>query len=228
MTVLNRNSITKALIVAGLISWAGFANAGDFIVRAGLTTVAPQVDSSNVTVDGVGNVGMGVDVDNNTQLGLNFVYRYNANWALEVLAATPFKHDITLEHTTDNELGLGDGTLAETKHLPPTVSALYYFNTSSEFQPYVGLGVNYTVFFDEEFKDARQQQTFSDLKLDNSWGLSAQVGFDYALNDKWLVNASARYIDINTEANFTVLDLPAKVSADIDPWVYSITLGYRF
>ena len=228
MTVLKRKLIKTALMTAGLVSSAGFAHAGDFIVRAGLTTVAPQAESSNVTVDGVGNVGMGVDVDNNTQLGLNLVYKYNANWAVEVLAATPFKHEISLEHTNDNELGLGDGALAETKHLPPTISALYYFNGSEAFQPYVGLGLNFTVFFDEEFKDARQQQTFNELKLENSWGVSAQVGADYILSDKWLINTSVRYIDINTEATFSVLDLPAKVEADIDPWVYSISLGYQF
>jgi outer membrane protein len=65
--------------------------------------------------------------------------------------------------------------------------------------------------------------------LDNSFGLAAQVGADYMLNDKWFVNGSARWIDIDTEASFNLNGAEGSVdSIEIDPWVYSVTLGYRF
>ncbi len=188
---MKKSTLAKMVLAALISAPSAFAyEAGDILVRAGLTTVAPNDDSSNVNVDALGgNVGMGVEVDSNTQIGLNLVYMLNSNWGVEVLAATPFTHDVTLIDTADNGLGLGDGKLAEVTHLPPTVSAVYFFDTQSAFTPYVGVGVNYTIFFDEEFTNAREDQTFQDLSLDSSFGLSAQLGFDYQIDDKWLINA---------------------------------------
>ena len=226
-----KKSALATLVLAALVSApSAFAyEAGDIIVRAGLTSVSPNDDSSNVNVDALGgNVGMGVEVDSNTQLGLNLVYMLDANWGLEVLAATPFTHDVTLIDTADNGLGLGDGKLAEVTHLPPTVSAVYFFDTNSAFTPYVGVGVNYTIFFDEEFTGAREEQTFTDLELDNSFGLAAQVGFDFQVDDNWSINASARYIKIDTTAEFTVADVKGSVDVDIDPYVFTISAGYKF
>ena len=57
------------------------------------------------------------------------------NWAVELLAAYPFEHDIYL--VDGPEVG-------STKHLPPTVSLQYHFMPDSTFQPYLGAGVNYT------------------------------------------------------------------------------------
>lgn len=209
-----------SVITLALTAVPAFAyDPGDMILRAGLTKVAPDESSSNVFI-GSTDVGVGVNVDNNTQLGLNFAYFINANWAIEVLAATPFDHDIGLNTV---------GALGSTKHLPPTVSANYHFmDANSPFQPYIGVGVNYTVFFDEEFTSANVDAGFADLSLDNSFGLSYQVGIDYMLNEKWFVNASARFIDIDTEATFTNNGTAGRVDVDIDPYVYSLTIGYKF
>lgn len=224
-----KKTTLAALILAAMASPAMAYEAGDIIVRAGLTSVVPNDDSSNVNVDALGgNVGMGVEVDSDTQLGLNLVYMFDSNWGIELLAATPFTHDVTLIDTDDNSLGLGDGKLGEVTHLPPTISAVYFFDTDSAVTPYVGLGLNYTIFFDEEFTNAREDQTFSDLDLDNSFGLAAQVGVDYHLDEKWLVNASIRFIDIDTTADFTVAGVAGSVDVDIDPWVYTLSVGYVF
>ena len=210
-------AISTALLSA--ISPALAFEQGDWVVRAGMTNVAPDDSSSNVNVGGV-DLGVGVNVDDNTQLGLNFVYFYSQQLAIEVLAATPFSHDIGLNTV---------GALGNTKHLPPTLSANYYFaDPSAKFQPYVGAGVNYTIFFDEEFTSANTSAGFSDLDLDSSLGLAAQVGFDYMLDDKWLVNASVRWIDIDTEASFDLNGSAGSVDVSIDPFIYSITAGYRF
>ena len=210
-------AISTALLSA--ISPALAFEQGDWVVRAGMTNVAPDDSSSNVNVGGV-DLGVGVNVDGNTQLGLNFVYFYSQQLAIEVLAATPFSHDIGLNTV---------GALGNTKHLPPTLSANYYFaDPSAKFQPYVGAGVNYTIFFDEEFTSANTSAGFSDLDLDSSLGLAAQVGFDYMLDDKWLVNASVRWIDIDTEASFDLNGSAGSVDVSIDPFIYSITAGYRF
>lgn len=222
------NVALLSAVVAQCIAVPAFSfDQGDFVLRAGLTSVQPKDDSDNVMVPDLGgDTGMQVEVGSNTQLGLNALYFYSSAWAVELLAATPFKHDIELKNSA---LGLGDGDLAEVTHLPPTVSVLFYpAKESSTFQPYVGVGLNYTVFFDEEFTSARKDQGFSNLSLDSSVGLAIQFGADIALNENWLINASARYIDISTTAEFDVGTSKGSVDVDINPMVYSLTAGYKF
>lgn len=212
-----------AIALAGILfcsSGAALAyEKGDWIVRGGITLVAPDDSSNNVNVGG-SDLGIGVNVDSNAQLGLNILYFYSPQVAVELLAATPFSHDIGLNTV---------GALGSTKHLPPTLSVNYYFaDPSAKFQPYVGAGLNYTIFFDEDFTAANSEAGFSDLELDDSVGLAAQVGFDYIIDDKWSINTSIRWIDIDTEASFDLNGTAGNVDVEIDPLVYSVMFGYRF
>lgn len=210
-----------------ICSFAQANQAGDIILRGGATSVTPDSGKSAILLAGNDST-MSLTVDDNTQLGLNFVYFYDTNWAIELLAATPFTHVVTIEDP-NGVLGVDGAKLAEVTQLPPTLSALYYFNSALAIKPYVGLGINYTHFFKEEFESAPTSLGLSNLKLDGSFGLALQVGADYHFNEKWQLNASIRYIDISTDANFNVAgDSIGKVSIDIDPMVYSIMLGYKF
>ena len=221
------------LVLTLLVSFSGSAlayEAGDWVARVGLANVEPDASSSNIFVGG-GDLGFGVDVEDDTQLGLNLAYFITDKWNVELLASTPFDHDIVVN---DNPLGLSE--LSTATQLPPTVTFNYFLaSASSSFQPYIGVGVNLTVFFDEEFTDANEALGFSDLDLDESFGVAAQIGFDYFLSDKWLLNVSVRYIDISTDATFTlnnaalgVDNAPGEVSVDIDPIVTTLSVGYRF
>jgi outer membrane protein len=223
---MKKSSLTLFAVTS--LTTSQFATAfeqGDLILRAGFATVSPDDSSSNIVVGG--DLGVNVAVDNNTQLGLNIAYFLTNNINVELLAATPFVHDVNFG--VSDPLSTGD-QLGEVTHLPPTITVNYYFNdASSQFQPYVGAGLNYTIFFDEEFTSANDAAGLKDLSLDNSFGLAAQVGADYLLNDEWFINGSIRWIDINTEASFNLNGVEGSVdSIEIDPWVYSVTLGYRF
>ena len=91
------------------------------------------------------------------------------------------------------------------------------------------IGKNYTFIYDEQFTGANEEAGLSDLSLDNSFGLAAQAGIDYQLSERWFLNAAVRWIDIDTEASFNLGDTRGAVrSIEIDPFVYAISLGYRF
>ena len=220
-----------ALAVLSSISLSSFAvdyKAGDIVVRGGATMVNPDSGKANVGLNGDESAGLQVSVDDNTQLGLNALYFFDKNWAVELLAATPFTHDITV-HDKNAVLGVDGVKLAEVTHLPPTISAIYYFDTQSNFKPYVGAGINYTIFFEEEFEAAPKSLGFSDLSLDSSFGLALQVGADYYFDNNWHVNASVRYIDIETDATFKVGGtVNGTADVAIDPMVYSLMIGYKF
>ena len=218
---MKKTLLTIALLSS--LSTAAFENqAGDILIRGGATMVAPDSGKSTVLLNGADS-GLALSVGDDTQLGLNFVYFFDSNWAIELLAATPFDHDIDLHAGSETTL------LADTKHLPPTLSALYYFDTNSALKPYVGVGINYTIFFDNSFTNTYTDAGFSDLELDNSFGYSVQIGTDYEIDKNWSVNVSARYIDISTDASFSVSGDPiGSASVDVNPMVYSVMLGYTF
>ena len=206
------------------ISFNGQAyEAGDIIFRAGPATVDPDSSSGLINLGGAPLAGTEVQVESDTQLGLTLSYMLNDHWGIELLASTPFEHDIT-------ETGVGVANVGSAKHLPPTLVAQYYpMHSDSAFQPYFGAGLNYTTFFSEKTSPEIDNALGNgDLSLDDSFGLALEVGFDYALTDTWLLNLSAWLIDIDTDAEINTPAGQITVDVDIDPVVYMLGLGYKF
>lgn len=204
----------------------------EFSVNVGAISVMPSDSSSNLNVvESVANLpagSTGVKVNTNTQLGLTFDYKFDKNWAVQLIAATPFSHDITGEGSID---GLKIG---KTKHLPPTLLGQYYFDVgNSNIQPFIGLGINYTNFFNTE-ADAALVDTLVaigaagatddvSIKLKNSWGLAAQAGVNVKLSDNWGIHFMVSKIDIDTRADVRVAGSTIQsVDVKIDPLVAMI------
>ncbi|UVJ43521.1 outer membrane beta-barrel protein [Pseudomonas sp. LS1212] len=232
---MHQSLLSASLIALALAApFAHAHQAGDFIMRAGAITTAPNEDSGELKLDGAKISGTKATLDSDTQLGLTFAYMLTDHLGIELLAATPFQHTVGVRgiSAATGIAGL-DGKLADIKQLPPTLSLQYYPMTpTSRFQPYAGIGINYTMFFDEDLTSARKQQGFSNLKVQDSIGLAGQLGLDYMLTDNMLVNASVWYADIDTKATVdgpTALGVGrTKVDVDVDPWVYMVGIGYKF
>ena len=190
----------KLLLAFALLcfSTSVFAEAGDWLFRAGASIVAPKSDNHPA-----------VEVDDGTMVTFNGSYFITDRWAVEVLAALPFKHDID---------AVGGGTIGEVKHLPPTVSMQYHFMPASSVRPYVGAGLNYTFMFEEDIDGA-------DLELDNSTGWAAQIGVDIDLNENMFLNAEVRYLDIDTDAKVNGVSIG---TVEVDPVLFGVNIGFRF
>ena len=202
------NFKTNKALLAGIVLGLGFSGTatafepGDWLLRVGASYVAPASNNHET-----------VSVESATSATVNLTYMMTDCWALELLAAYPFKHDLELQ----------DGTkIGSTKHLPPTLSLQYHFRPTEKLQPYLGIGVNFTSFFDEK---TTGPLTGTDLNLGDSWGLAGQAGFDLLLNDKVFLNLDFRYIDIDTKAR---LDDVSLGKVEIDPWVVGGHIGFRF
>lgn len=189
---------TKLLIATGvLLASTGGAyayEAGDIIAKAGIINVNPKSDSG---IDGV-------EVLDDTQLGLTLTYMVTPQIGVELLAATPFEHDIEV----------GGNKLASTKHLPPTISAQYYpMSPESQIQPYVGVGLNHTFFFEEDGIVNH---------LGPNTGLAFSAGVNYNINETYLCNLAVWKIDIDAELNDSGTDV------EIDPTVIFASVGMKF
>jgi outer membrane protein len=210
---------SKYLLAAGallaLVASPALAyEAGTWVLRAGVGVVAPDSDNLVLDPDTI------IEVDDGTSLTLMGTYMFNPNWAFDVLASWPFNHDIKLAGTK----------IAETDHLPPTFSLQYHFLPDGTIQPYVGAGLNYTTFFSTDVEQVLTDLTgITDIDLDDSFGFALQLGADWTFGNRWLLNFDLRWIDI--ESDLTASDGVTSEelgTVKIDPWVYSINLGYSF
>ncbi|PVZ69657.1 OmpW/AlkL family protein [Pelagibaculum spongiae] len=223
------SAVAALFLIAPLSASADMYQEGDIIVRAGIGVVEPNDDSGPVLA-----ASNGVGVKSDTQLAITGSYMLSKHFGVELLAATPFKHELV------GTGGLSGVSIGETKHLPPTISFQYYFpNADLPIHPYIGAGVNYTAFFSEK-TDAGLAATLdgalsnpgitsTDIELDNSFGLAFQAGMDIELNENWSLSGAVWYIDIDTEATITTNTAASvKVDVDIDPWVYMAGISYRY
>ena len=231
------------VVVASILLAAAFATpalaheAGQWIIRGGVGTVMPKDDNltlPEITIDPL-TINANVQVDDGTSLVLSATYMITENWGFDILAAWPFKHDIDLDATVSDGITTESGSVpfGEVEHLPPTFSFQYHFAPGAEFQPYVGLGLNYTTFMSDKLEQEVVDAGIIGFSLDDSIGVALQGGADWMFSDQWLVNFDVRWINIEADLSGTIDDGTGAVTAElgtveIDPWVFAINLGYKF
>jgi outer membrane protein len=212
--LINSRFYTLGILAAALVastSTAMATQAGDWLVRARVINVAPATESGDLSTIS----GAQVDVEAEETVEVDFTYMMTRKLGLELILATT-NHDIA-----------GDGILKGTKIgsagvLPPTLTLQYHFAPHASTRPYAGVGVNYTHFYDVE-----SDLGGTNVELENSVGMSAQVGTDYSLTNGWFMNVDAKYIDMDTTATLTGA-VNGSVDVDIDPWVLSMGIGKSF
>jgi outer membrane protein len=206
---------------------AAQAEQGDWLLKGGATMVSPKSGNLKLGDLDVPDVGLvtsaSLEVKDATSFGFTITYMFTDNWAVELLAAVPFKHDIKLSF--DFEGDSLSAKIGETKHLPPTLSLQYHFIPDQMFSPYVGVGANWTMFSSEKLDPSLGAK----LSLSDSFGVAAQLGADINFSEQWFANIDVRYIQIETDAKITADGETEKLgTVKINPMVYSIMLGYRF
>jgi len=204
-------------IGATLLATAGWAiEAGDVLVRVGPIGVFPNDRSTSL--NNLGITDAKASVGNAWSGGLTLAYMATDNIGVELVGAYPFTHTIRGDGSIS-----GLGKIGDTKQLPPTLLAQYYFFPKSPIRPYIGAGLNYTIFFDTNAK-----RPLDNLDLTNSWGYAGEVGVDVDLNKDWFVNVSSWYMDIKTRAKAQIGDVTTKSHVNIDPVVLMFAIGTHF
>lgn len=176
-------------------------------IKVGVHMVDPKSDNGSLA-----GGALDVTVGDNARPSVMAEYFIAENLGIELLAAWPFRHDVEL-----------NGSEAATvDHLPPTLSLQYHFNGEGKVSPFIGAGVNYTLFFSEE---TRGPLDGTELELDPSWGLALHAGLDFQLGGRWSLGIDGRYLDIDTDASVNGADVG---TVEIDPIVYGAYVRARF
>lgn len=224
--MINYNKIIFISALVLMMPVTSFSQQGEhgvnkFTVKLGPAFVQPNHDSSRL-----GDISnSSVSVESAETLGITFDYQFAPNWSAEFLGIIPTKHDIDGKGSLANV-----GEIADVKVLPPTLTLKYHINNSSAFKPFIGAGINHTLFFDKDVTSGTDGALSGDtkLKVDNSWGLALQAGFDFDLGNNWLLSSSVWYIDVDADASLNTGDVQRDIDIDIDPWVIMLGIGKRF
>lgn len=196
--------IMISLMAAGMAAQPALAQ--EWFIRAGATMVDPASDNGDLA-------GLPANINSNTQLGITFGYQLTPNVAFELLAATPFSHEVSLQ---------GLGTVVEFKQLPPTLNIQYIFMPEGKVSPYIGAGINYTMVYDVQAVGALAGENVS---VGDSWGMDGQLGLRFNLSNGWDITTDIRYIGIDAGVELNGVDIG---TADVNPMVYSLMVGKRF
>ena len=181
---------------------AGAAQAaqGDWLGRARVININPDASSS----------ALAIDVNSKTTVELDFSYFVTNHLALELILATK-KHDVSAG-------GVPIGSVA---HLPPTLTLQYHFLPDQQFRPYVGVGLNYTRFYDVSLLGGA-------VTIDkHSWGPAINAGIDIELTKRYFLNFDIKKIWMDTDVKATATGVPL-ANLKINPVIIGVGIGMKF
>ena len=143
-------------------------------------------------------------------------YFFTKNIAAELVLTWPQQVNITA--------GQGDTNIGKITALPPSLLAQYHFTDLGAFKPYVGAGVNYTIFGNR----ANFPALGNSVQVDqNSIGFVGQVGMDYMFDKNWGLNLDLKYAMISTNVT-TVQGGTNLGKLTLNPWMPAVGVTYKF
>ena len=228
-----KKTLVALAVAAALVPSLAMAEAGDIVVRLRATHIAPdessklgvQTDATGLTSGTAaqlyGSSTAELRVDSNTIPELDLSYYITKNIAAELILALGTRHDVTVTPGAAAAKNLGSVNL-----LPPTLTAQWHFNPDQTFDPYVGAGVSYVRAMD----NGLQAEAGLPIRISrNSFGPAIQAGFDYNLENKWLINFDVKKIWFDTKVEGNAGSGWKKIDQlDVDPWVVSVGFGKKF
>ena len=224
-------------VAATLVPSLAMAEAGDIVVRVRATHISADESSSLGATTASGPLGSGtalalygnstaeLRVDSNTIPEIDFSYYITKNIAAELILAVGTRHDVRITGATGGQAAINPN-LGSVNLLPPTLTAQWHFNPDQTFDPYVGAGVSYVRAMDNSLN---LNGNYPIRISRNSFGPAIQAGFDYNLENKWLLNFDIKKIWFDTKVEANAAGTWYKIDQlDVDPWVVSVGFGRKF
>ncbi len=232
---MKNNFFSLSLISASALLAAGVASA-QYTVQLGVANVDPGASASATTGPFLPANTTSLNVKPQQTVFFSVTREINEHWDVQLALGYPPTHDVTLRLITPANLPPSvqskDGQLIGTvRQIAPTLFANYKFGESSaKFRPFVGIGINYTMF-----DQANSTALFNQLsggttnnKLTDSWGLAAQVGAVYKLDGPWSVSGTWSTADVNSTLTNNTYGVERKTNIKFSPSVFILAVGYSF
>jgi outer membrane protein len=228
----------KRLFVLATILFVGISVFGQTIktneswrIRLRGIAVVPQ-ESADISV-----IGGDAKISASFIPELDFTYFFDKHFAAELILGTT-RHKVS---TVSSDLtaiggpGSADVNLGKVWLLPPTLTLQYHYPVG-KFNPYLGAGINYTIFY-----NADQGPVVKDISYKNQFAFAAQAGFDIDISKNMFINVDVKKLFLSTTtavdaSNLTPAESPQlstvlqHINADvkINPWLLGVGIGYKF
>jgi outer membrane protein len=199
--------------VASLAPIAAQAQSSDenpWMVRVRAVDVLYQNGQSSAVAD------LNVKAKNQIIPEFDVSYFFTKNIAAELVLTWPQQVNITA--------GPGNTNVGKVTALPPSLLAQYHFTDLGAFKPYVGAGVNYTIFGNRQNFPALGNGVTVDQ---SSIGFVGQIGMDYMLTKNWGLNADLKYATMSTNVK-TVAGGVDLGKLTLNPWMPAVGVTYKF
>lgn len=199
--------------VSSLLSaTAGAAEAKTWEVKLRAAYLETADNSDTFSALGIDFAADAVTVESKWIPELDVAYAFSENLLAELVLTIPQKHDVSLA---------GVGKLGTLEHLPPTLSLVYEFNNQSKFTPYVSGGLNFTWITNKRLSVANVELDLEDYSI----GAALGTGFQYDAGEKWDIDASVKWIDLESDVTAGGARL---TTADLSPLLWSFGATYNF
>ncbi|ANW05876.1 OmpW/AlkL family protein [Bradyrhizobium icense] len=197
-----------------------------WMVRLRVLGVLPDAGGSSVNVPGVpplSSPNSGLSISDQVIPELDITYFFTRNIAAELILGVT-KHHIGGTETLHG-LEIGEAWL-----LPPTLTLQYHFTDFGAFKPYIGAGINYTVFFNQSAANTPfAGLAVTDLHVSNQVGAAVQFGFDYMLDSHWGLNFDVKKLWLRPDYSAIVNNaIPVTGRANIDPWLVGGGFTFKY
>jgi outer membrane protein len=210
---MSNKIIAAAMIAAGIIAAPVTAQADDtgLMVRAR----AVYLSFDNSQTEGLGqaaNAVFGGDVSANNRLipEVDFSWFFTKNIAAELVLTYPQTVNIQV----------GTAYVGKIKALPPSLVAQYHFTDLGAFKPYIGAGINLTLF------SSRDNIAGGAVTVDRfSVGPVAQIGFDYMFTKSLGLNFDVKYIQMKTNVDYLGTSVG---TLGLNPITTGVGVTYKF
>ena len=215
-------ALALSLLATTVSTAPAYAEQGDTLIRLRGILVAPNEDSGGINPTFPNE---DVKVNNSVMPEVDFTYMFTNNVGAELILATT-KHHASGKTGTTGSIG----RLASTWVLPPTLTLQYHFAPEGSVRPYVGAGVNYTIFYSEKASDGLEAAVGdTGVHMKDSFGWALQAGVDVPISERAFINFDVKYVDIDTTARLSTTAIGTqRVRVHLDPLILGVGVGMRF
>lgn len=231
-----KKSLLSAAVAAMVLGASGTALAQSTTLKLGFVNIEPNSSATAVSGPLTPTDTLSLKVQSQSTLFFSAAREIDQHWEAELALGVPPTHDVTVVVLNPNKLpgsvAALDGSVgAKVRQIAPTLFANYRFgDNTSQIRPFVGIGVNYTVFDKAEStadNDAINGGPTT-LKLDDSIGLALQLGVTAKLGGPWSLTGVWSTAQVKTKLTTNTFGIERTADITFHPSVFTVAVGYSF